>query len=169
MSNEVATIIEKTDTDITFTRTFDAPRELVFEAFSKPEHIKHWWGRRGWPVTYCTIDFRPGGIWHYGMTNGGGTMVWSKAVYKEIVRPQRVVYVSGFSDAEGGDNDSAAPALSTVQFEEAGEKTTLSVHIQYASAADLEVYVLRGMAEGYTETFEHLSRHLAALKGKGPM
>ena len=80
-------------------RVFDAPRELVFEAFSKEEHLTKWWGPRGWELTHCAIDFRPGGTWHYCMTcvdkaqgDFYGMQAWGKAVYGDIDQPAELTY-----------------------------------------------------------------------------
>jgi uncharacterized protein YndB with AHSA1/START domain len=78
--------------------TFDAPRELVFKMFKEPEHLKRWWGPRGWELPVCKVDFRPGGVWHYCMKcvdqNQGefyGMESWGKQVYKEIAEPEKIV------------------------------------------------------------------------------
>ena len=63
--------------DITMRRRFDAPRELVFEAYSSCEHIEQWWGPRSWPVAHCRMDFRPGGTWHYCMKGPEGQEAWA--------------------------------------------------------------------------------------------
>lgn len=82
------------DTVLVLERVFNAPRELVFKMFKEPEHLKHWWGPKGWELPVCNIEFRPGGVWHYCMKcfdrNQGefyGMESWGKAVYKEIVEP----------------------------------------------------------------------------------
>ncbi len=89
-------------------RVFDALRELVFKMFKEPEHLKHWWGPRGWELPVCSVDFRPGGVWHYCMKcvdrNQGqfyGMESWGKGIYKEISEPERISYTDYFSDAEG--------------------------------------------------------------------
>src|SRR5690554_1859159 len=85
-------------TDLVLERIFDAPRELVFEMFAEAEHLKQWWGPRGWDLPYCDIDFRPGGVWHYCMkcidTSFGefyGVESWGKVIYKEIAHPDRII------------------------------------------------------------------------------
>ncbi len=158
-------IVEKTDASITFTRLFDAPRELVFEAFSKAEHIKEWWGPDEWPVSYCTLDFHPGGVWHYSMQSKEGQEVWTKAIYQEIVWPERIVYINGLSDAAGNDDNTMQPALVTATLTEQADLTKLVLHLQYATAADLEVFVARGMADGFAELFIHLDTYVIKIKG----
>ncbi|MDU5949512.1 MAG: SRPBCC domain-containing protein, partial [Paenibacillus macerans] len=104
-------------------RVFNAPRELVFSMFKEAEHLKHWWGPRGWEVTVCNIDFRPGGVWHYCMKcmdrNQGefyGMESWGKGVYKEIDEPDRFVYTDYFSDAEGNVNEELPATVVAMEF-----------------------------------------------------
>ena len=82
-------------------RVFDAPRELVWQAWTEPEHLAHWWGPQGWTLPVCTVDFRPGGIWHYCMRGPEGEESWGKATYREIVEPERIVYLDAFADEAG--------------------------------------------------------------------
>ena len=91
-------------------RVFDAPHDLVFAMFKEPEHLKRWWGPRGWELPVCDLDFRPGGVWHYCMkcVEQGeyfGMESWGKGVYKEIVEPEKIVYTDYFSDADGNTNE----------------------------------------------------------------
>ena len=84
---------------LTLTRTFDAPRSLVFEAYSTCEHLKNWWGPRSWPMVECSMEFRVGGRWHYCLRGpNAGDASWGMAVYEEIVRPERLVYFDSFAD-----------------------------------------------------------------------
>jgi uncharacterized protein YndB with AHSA1/START domain len=93
----VSIAIEQTDTELTFTQVLDAPRELLFKVFSESEHVKQWWGPEGWTMPICTIDFRPGGTWHYCIRNANGEEHWTKAVYREIVPPARIVYTDNMA------------------------------------------------------------------------
>jgi uncharacterized protein YndB with AHSA1/START domain len=83
-------------------RTFDAPRELVFKAFTDVDRLKHWWGPKGFKVMTSPIDLRPGGIYHYSLQAPDGTAMWGRFAYREIAAPERIVYVSSFSDEKGG-------------------------------------------------------------------
>jgi uncharacterized protein YndB with AHSA1/START domain len=152
-------------------RVFDAPRKLVFEMFQKPEHLKEFWGPKGWDVPYCKVDFRPGGIWHYCMKcsdqNQGdyyGMESWGKAEYKEIVEPEKIVYVDWFSDAEGNANPDMPSTLVTMSFVDMGNKTKLISRGEYVSAEALKTVMDMGMIQGITETWDRLEDHLAKVQ-----
>ncbi|PWK16577.1 SRPBCC domain-containing protein [Tumebacillus permanentifrigoris] len=152
-------------------RVFNAPRELVFKAFSEAEHLKHWWGPRGWTLTVCNVDFRPGGIWHYCMKcmdeNQGdffGFESWGKAVYEEIVELEKIVYVDYFSDAEGNETEGMPSSHITMTFEELDGKTKLVNRARFASAEALKTVVDMGMEQGITETWDRLAEHVQSLR-----
>ncbi len=150
------------DKELYLERTFNAPRALVFKAFSQAEHLKRWWGPKGWTLPVCNIDFRPGGEWHYCMKCEDekqeyfGYESWGKAEYKEIVEPERIVYVDSFSDAEGNINEGMPQTIVTMTFEELDGKTKLINHGRYASAEALKSVLDMGMLQGITETFNNL-------------
>ncbi|MEW5961165.1 MAG: SRPBCC domain-containing protein [Chloroflexota bacterium] len=142
-------------------RVFDAPRELVWQAWTKPEHLAHWWGPKGWTLPVCQIDFRPGGVWHYCMRGPAGEESWGKAVYREIVEPERIVFLDAFADAAGNSVEGMPEMLIMVIFAEHNGQTKLTSRAQFASAADLESVLAMGMAEGLTETWDRLEAYLA--------
>src|SRR5262249_7142388 len=84
------------------TRVLDAPRELVFKAWTEAERLAHWWGPKGFAVRVCRLDLRPGGVFLYSMRSPDGRDMWGKWVFREIVPPERLVFVVSFSDEEGG-------------------------------------------------------------------
>ena len=84
------------------TRTFDAPRKLVWEVMTQAEHLKHWMGPTG-QLTHATVDLRPGGVFHYGMAMPDGTTMWGKWTFKEIVPPEKLVVLVSFSDENKGE------------------------------------------------------------------
>lgn len=162
MINKMTLNVE--DRDLILERVFDAPRELVFKAFSEAEHLKRWWGPRGWTLTVCNVDFRPGGIWHYCMKcideNQGdfyGYESWGKAVYREIVEAEKIVYVDYFSDAEGNEANGMPSSKITMTFLEHEGKTKLVSRAQYASAQELKTVLDMGMEQGITETWDRLA------------
>lgn len=114
-------------------RTFDAPRELVYEAVTDPKHLAHWWGPKGMNVTVERFDLTPGGVFLYKMSAANGTEMWGRFVYREIVPPERLVFINSFSDPAG--NVTRAPffdnwpleVLNTWTFAEAGGRTTISL------------------------------------------
>lgn len=169
MSNKMISKVE--GQELILERVFAAPRELVFKAFSEAEHLKHWWGPRGWILTVCNVDFRPGGIWHYCMKcideNQGdfyGYESWGKAIYKEIVEPEKIVYVDYFSDAEGNEAEGMPACEITMTFVEFEGKTKLVSRTQYASAEALKKVLDMGVEQGITETWDRLAEHLQSLQ-----
>lgn len=151
-------------------RVFDAPRDLVFEMFKEAEHLRRWWGPRGWEVPICTVDFRPGGTWHYCMKcvdpNLGdfyGMESWGKAVYAEIDEPRKIVYTDYFSDAEGNTNADMPSTDVTMEFVDLDGRTKLVSRSEYASAEALETVMNMGMLQGITETWDRLEERLAAV------
>jgi uncharacterized protein YndB with AHSA1/START domain len=148
-------------------RVFNAPRELVFQMFKEAEHIKHFWGPQGWDVPYCKVDFRPGGVWLYCMKcvdkNQGqffGMEAWGKAVYKEIVEPQKIAYTDYFSDAQGGENKDLPSGEVTMELVDVGGKTKLISRGKYASPEALKTVTDMGMIEGIRQTWDRLEERL---------
>ncbi|WP_152393222.1 SRPBCC family protein [Paenibacillus guangzhouensis] len=152
-------------------REFKAPRELVFQAFSQAEHLKHWWGPNGWSLPVCNVDFREGGVWHYCMKcedkNQGdfyGMESWGKAVYREIIAPEKIVYVDYFSDSEGNEAENMPSTLVTLTFIETENGTKLINRGEYASADGLKQVMDMGMMQGITETWNRLAEHLESIQ-----
>lgn len=88
--------------DFVISRVFDAPRELVWKCFTDPEHMRRWWGPKGFTVLTSKMDLRPGGTYHYGLKAPDGALMWGKMVYREISPPERIVFINSFSDEAGG-------------------------------------------------------------------
>ena len=148
-------------------RMFDAPRELVFKVFSSAEHLANWWGPKDWTLPVCRIDFRPGGEWHYCMRSPGGDMEsWGKAVYEEIVEPERIVYVDYFSDAEGNVAADMPETRVTMTFINEAGKTKLVSSSEYATADALQTVLEMGMMEGIGETWDRLADLLRQLQNQ---
>ena len=89
-------------TEFVFNRTFDAAREDVWNAFTQPEHLKHWWGPPGSSIEIFRHELKPGGIFHYRMKLVDGRTMWARFIFHEILAPQRLVWLNGFSDEHGG-------------------------------------------------------------------
>lgn len=167
MTNKMITRVE--GQVIVLERVFNAPRELVFKVFSDGEHLKQWWGPRGWEVTVSNMDFRPGGQWHYCMKcldqNQGdfyGMESWGKSVYQEIDEPEKIVYIDYFSDAEGNIAEGMPATTVTMTFEELDGKTKLVNRGVYESAEALQSVIDMGMEEGITQTWDRLEEYLAS-------
>jgi uncharacterized protein YndB with AHSA1/START domain len=157
--------------ELVLERVFEAPRELVFKAFSEAEHLKQWWGPRGWELTVCNVDFRPGGVWHYCMKcmdkNQGdfyGFESWGKGVYQEIVEGEKIVYIDYFSDAEGNETDGMPSSEITMLFEEQEGKTKLVCRSRYASQEALKAVLDMGMEQGITETWDRFDEYLQSIQ-----
>ena len=158
-------------TPFTLSRSFDAPRDRVWEAFTTLEHLEKWWGPKGFAIRSARLEFRPGGMFVYAMEAGGQTM-WGRFVYREIEAPGRIVFVNSFSDAEGG--LTRAPfadtwpleILNTWTFTESGGQTTLDIQGVPLNANAVETAVfLAGfpsMQMGFGGTLDQLAAHLAS-------
>lgn len=150
--------------ELVLTRTFDAPRELVFAAYSSCEHLSNWWGPRAWPMEECTMDFRVGGVWHYCLRGPNeGDESWGKAVFDEIVEPERIAYTDAFSDSEGNVNEQMPQTKSSVELTDVDGRTRLTLRAEYPTPEDLEQVLEMGMEAGITETLDRLEEHLADL------
>ena len=152
------TLTLKSDLEIEFSRVFDAPRRLVFEAHAKPEHVRRWWGPRGSTMTTCELDFRPGGRWRFVIRTRGGKEVAFHGEYREIVAPERFVWTFGFDGMPG-------PAgVETYTFTEHDGKTTLTSVGLFDSIASRDAAIQSGMETGAAETWDRLEELLASLK-----
>jgi uncharacterized protein YndB with AHSA1/START domain len=142
-------------------RTFDAPRDLVFKAWTEPERLAQWWGPRGWTTTNYSMEVKPGGVWHYCMRGPGGEESWGKSVYQEVVVPERIVYTDAFSDAEGNVSEGMPVFTITMTFSEQEGKTRVASYSVVASEEELQTLLNMGMVEGLTETWDRLEEYLA--------
>lgn len=158
---ETSTIGETTfttpsDREIVISRVFDAPRALVFEAMTSPEHVPQWYGPRGWSLPVCEIDLRPGGSWRYVMRGPDGNEMGLGGVYREITPPERVVTTESFDDYPG-------ESLNTLVLAEEDGKTTVTATILYESKEIRDAVRESGMQEGAAETYDRLGEHLRTL------
>jgi uncharacterized protein YndB with AHSA1/START domain len=146
------------DREVVITRTFDAPARLLFEAWSRPEHIKRWFGPVGWPVTHCEMDFRKGGRFRFAMTGPGGEEGPPfGGEYLEIVPHRRIVYDNAF-EAPGSEK-----MIVTVTFEENAGRTLLTIHTLFATAAMKNEHVGMGYVEGVGSGLDQLADVVADL------
>ncbi|WP_027483688.1 SRPBCC domain-containing protein [Deinococcus pimensis] len=161
------------DRELILERVFQAPRALVFAAFSRPEHLRHWWGPRGWELPVCTVDFRVGGRWHYCMkcvdeTQGEfyGMESWGLGLYEDIEPDKLIRYTDHFSDADGHINGSMPSTLVTLTFEDTERGgTRLTNRATYASKDALDQVLEMGMLQGVTQTWDRLDEYLADNRG----
>lgn len=145
-------------TQIMITRQFDAPRHLVYQAWTTPELIRRWWaGDRG-HVTSAEVDLRPGGQWRYVMTANGGFEVAFHGEYREIVPDERIVSTEVFE----GMPDAAA--VSTATFAEQDGHTTLTILVEHTSQEHRDMHLNSGMEEGMNESLDYLEQVAASLR-----
>ena len=111
--------------ELVVTRIIDAPRTLVFKAWTEPEQVARWWGPQGFVTTYCDMDIRPGGAFRCCMRSPSGTDHWKRGVYREIVEPERIVFTFAWEDADGNPRHEL---LTTVTFTGLGARTRLTLH-----------------------------------------
>ncbi len=145
---------------------------LVFRAFTEPERMQHWWGPKGFTVVKSEMDLRVGGIYHYGLRAPDGTTMWGKFVYREIVRPERIVLINSFSDEAGGTTrHPMSPTwplemLSIFLFDEV-EKTRTKLTVKWSPHNSDETGRATfaaghdSMKQGWTGTLDQLAAYLA--------
>jgi uncharacterized glyoxalase superfamily protein PhnB/uncharacterized protein YndB with AHSA1/START domain len=159
--------------DFIISRVFAAPRELVWRAFTEPQHLQRWFGPTGTAVIAATMDLCPGGTFHYGMRAPGGSVMWGKFVYREIEAPRRLVWVNSFSDEAGGiTRHPLSPSwplemLTVVTFDEplAGQAgVTIRWSPVDATEAEQKTFDAghESMRQGWGGTLDRLAAHLAA-------
>jgi uncharacterized protein YndB with AHSA1/START domain len=161
MDMSVKAVERAADRTLEIVRVFDAPASLLFLAYSKPEHIKRWYGPKTWPVTTCEMDFRVGGKFHFAMTGPkgeagppfGGT-------YHEIVPNRKIVYDQGFEAPGSG------RMLVSVVLEENAGQTTLTVTTVFDTIAIKDEYLKMGMKEGMHSGFDNLVELVAEMQSK---
>jgi uncharacterized protein YndB with AHSA1/START domain len=154
----------RADRQLVIERVFDAPRERVFEAWTRPEHVVNWWGPKGWTLPVCEMDVRPGGVWLYCMRGPKGEESWGRAVYREIEPPARLVYSDAFAEPDGSPVPGMPEMLITVTFVEHNGQTTLTNSTHFPTPEDLESTLALGVVRGLSETWDRLEAHLATLR-----
>ena len=147
------------DQEIRMTRLFDAPRHLVFEAMTKPEHVKQWWGRlgEGYSVPVCEIDLRPGGAWRFVNRHPKGEVAFY-GEYREVTPPSRLVFTEIFEQFP----DSVS--VVTAEFTDERGKTRLTATVRYPSLEVRDMVLASGMAHGAGISYDRLEDLLAALQ-----
>ena len=137
--------------EIVVTRVYDAPRRLVFAAWSSAEHLMRWWGPHGFTVAECHVGFRAGGVFDLCMRGPDGTDYWMRGAFREIVAPERIIFTSII------DERAKQEVVTTVTFAEEGGKTTITVR----QTVPVNPLMARGQRQGWTESLERLAAQLA--------
>jgi uncharacterized protein YndB with AHSA1/START domain len=151
------TLTLTSDLEIELTRVFNAPRRLVFEAHSRPEHVRRWWGPRGTTMISCNMEFRPGGTWRYVLRQANGKEYAFRGEYREIVPPERLVQTFEFEGTPG------AISVETLTFTEHDGRTTLTATSRFNSLEARDDMYRSGMETGAAETYDRLEEHLRAM------
>jgi uncharacterized protein YndB with AHSA1/START domain len=160
MAASKLTVTTPSDREIVMTRTFDAPRELVFEAHSSCEHMSNWWGPRKYEVASCEIDFRPGGSWRMVHKTADGSEEYGfRGEFRQIVPPERIVWTFEWEGMPGH------VSVETLTLEERDGKTTLTATSVYDTVEDRDGMLQSGMEEGAAEAYDRLDEYLVTLKG----
>ena len=146
------TVTLTSDLEITLSREFEAPRSLVFEAWTRPEHVGRWWGQEGSTLTLCEIDLRPGGEWRYVELAADGNEYPFGGEYLEVVAPERLVHTFVF-DVEPFN---ARPATVTVVFEDLGGRTRVVETTRFQTVADRDAMIDAGMEDGARQAMDRL-------------
>jgi uncharacterized protein YndB with AHSA1/START domain len=154
------TVTTPSDREIVMTRSFDAPRSLVFDAYTKPELVKRWLlGPPGWTMPVCEIDLRVGGKYRYvWRSDSDGTEFGMGGVYREVVRPTRIVHTEVFNEGE---------ALVTEVFSEQAGKTTFAITMLFASREARDGALATGMTDGVALSYDKLDEMLAPATAEG--
>jgi len=151
------------DREIAMTRVFDAPRSLVFDAMTKPELLKRWGGGPpGWSMVVCEIDLRVDGTWRYVIRGPDGTEMGMRGVFREIVRPERIVRTESFDPAWY-----PGEALGTMVLVEKEGKTTLTITVLYDSQETRDAVLKSPMERGVSQGFDQLAELLASMLAEG--
>lgn len=162
-----AVITTPTDTQIVMTREFAAPRNLVWDVFTKPEHVRNWWGLREHENHIAEIDLRPGGAWRFGQRGPDGSEVIFGGVYQEVDAPARSVNTERWLNmpAElGGGPDGSPECVVTTTFEEHDGRTTVTSVGDYGTREVRDAVLASGMDVGVHESYERIDELLAALR-----
>jgi len=142
------------------TRVLDAPRELVWRAWTDPKHLAQWWGPNGFTTTTSSFDMRVGGVWRFVMHGPDGRDYQNRITFDEIVKPERIVYHHG-----GGEDVEPVQFRTTVAFEDLDGKTRLTMTGVFPSAAERERVIKEyGADQGLVQTLSRLADYLTKMK-----
>ena len=151
------TFTTPSDREVALTRVFDAPRRLVFEAWTNPKHVPHWMtGPDGWTMPVCEIDLRPGGEWRFVWRKSNGTEMEMRGVYREIKPPERLVHTERWGEEW-------PETLNTVVLTEKDGKTTMTATMLYPSKEARDAALKTGMNDGADVSFDRLAEYLRTM------
>ncbi len=158
LSPGVTSYTTPTDREVRITRVVDAPRHLVFEAWTEPRHLTRWFlGPEGWTMPVCEIDLRAGGSWHYVWRKSNGTEMAMSGAVLEVIAPERMVTTERWGPEW-------PETINTVVFTESGPRTTITLTILYPSKAARDAALATGMKDGTEYSFARLDALLRAMR-----
>jgi uncharacterized protein YndB with AHSA1/START domain len=163
-SSRAATVTLPTDEQILITREFDAPKQLVYKAFTTPELVKRWWHADRGEMTIAEIDLRVGGRWRYVMVTGDGVEVGFHGEYREIVPNERVVSTEVYEGLPEGVSEEEAATVNSATFTEADGRTTLTILVQATSKLSRDAIIASGMEAGLQDAMNLLEQVALSLR-----
>jgi len=160
-TNASVTVTTPSECEIMMTRLFDAPRNMVFDCYTKPELLKRWMFPQGWQLTVCDNDVRPGGAFRWDWRSADGRDMGMSGIYREVVRPERIARTEIFDqDWTGGE------ALGTVRLAEYDGTTIVTMSVIYSSQQARDGALKSGMKDGVAASYAQLDTLLAAERGR---
>ena len=157
-SSHTLTVTTPSEREIVMTRTFDAPRELVFEAMSKAEHMREWWGPRGFTMPVCEMDFRVGGAYRFVQRGPDGDEYAFRGEFREIAPPERISWTFEFEGMPGN------VSVDTMELTEEDGRTTITSTSIFDSVEQRDGMLQSGMESGAAETYDRLAELLEKLE-----
>ena len=156
------TVSLPSDREIQMTREFDAPRDLVFEAFTSCQHMTHWWGQAGSTLVTCEMEFRPGGHWRYVERDKEGAEWGFRGEYRAVARPERITWTFEFEGMPGHVSEE------TMVFEEHAGRTRIVTTSVFQSTEDRDGMIATGMEQGAGEAYDRLEEYIRTLAATRP-
>lgn len=153
-ATETLTVETPAPREIVMTREFAAPRALVFDAYTRPELLRRWFGPHGHELVECEIDLRAGGVWRYVVKAPDASTMTLRGIYREIVAPERIVGIETNDDCEAEDGTGTA---STITFDERDGRTTLTHRLIFVSQEIRDMMIELGMQHGVGQGYERLA------------
>jgi uncharacterized protein YndB with AHSA1/START domain len=163
-SSGTATVTLPADEQILITREFDAPKHLVYKAFTTPELVKRWWHANRGEMTVVEIDLRVGGKWRYAMVADGEIEVGFHGEYREIVPNERIVSTEVYEGLPEGVSEEEGATVNTAMFSEADGRTTLTILVQATSKASRDAIIESGMEAGLQDAMDLLEQVAISLR-----
>jgi uncharacterized protein YndB with AHSA1/START domain len=159
-----ATVTLPTDEQILITREFDAPKGLVFKAWTTPELVRRWWHANRGEMTVCEIDLRPGGAWRYVMVADDGMEVGFHGVYREIVPDERLVSTETYEGLPEGVSEDDGTTLNAATFVEENGRTFVTLLVQCANQLSRDAIIESGMENGLQDALDLLEQAAQSLR-----